>query len=85
MAATLRHGAVDRRNLIKAAGVLAAAGAAAHAGHAQAQGNTRKTFVLIHGAYHGGWCWQPVARILEEKGHKVYAPSLTGNGDSMNL
>jgi pimeloyl-ACP methyl ester carboxylesterase len=45
----------------------------------------RKTFVLIHGAYHGGWCWRRVADILERHGHKVYAPSLTGNGDRSHL
>jgi pimeloyl-ACP methyl ester carboxylesterase len=50
-----------------------------------AQMNTRKTFVLIHGAYHGGWCWRRVADLLEGRGHKVYAPSLTGNGDRSHL
>ena len=52
---------------------------------AEAQANTRKTFVLIHGAYHGGWCWRRTADILESHGHKVYAPSLTGNGDRSHL
>ena len=52
---------------------------------AMAQTTTRKTFVLIHGAYHGGWCWRRVADILESHGHKVYAPSLTGNGDRSHL
>jgi len=50
-----------------------------------AQGGARKTYVLIHGAYHGGWCWRRVADRLEAKGHKVYAPSLTGNGDRSHL
>lgn len=50
-----------------------------------AQTSGRKTFVLIHGAYHGGWCWRRVADILERHGHKVYAPSLTGNGDRSHL
>src|SRR5437868_11241121 len=44
-----------------------------------------KTFVLVHGAWHGGWCWRRVADLLEAKGHKVYAPSLTGNGDRSHL
>jgi pimeloyl-ACP methyl ester carboxylesterase len=52
---------------------------------ARAQSSTRKTFVLIHGAYHGGWCWRHTADILESHGHKVYAPSLTGNGDRSHL
>lgn len=36
------------------------------------------TFVLIHGAYQGGWIWQPVASRLRAGGHTVYAPSLDG-------
>ncbi|HET9920415.1 MAG TPA: alpha/beta fold hydrolase [Ktedonobacteraceae bacterium] len=36
------------------------------------------TFVLVHGAWHGGWCWQKVIPFLEEAGHEVYAPTLTG-------
>src|SRR5437588_957410 len=37
------------------------------------------TFVLVHGAWHGGWCWQKVIPFLEEAaGHEVYASTLTG-------
>jgi pimeloyl-ACP methyl ester carboxylesterase len=36
------------------------------------------TFVLVHGAWHGGWCWQKVVPFLEEASHEVYAPTLTG-------
>lgn len=36
------------------------------------------TFVLIHGAYQGGWIWQPVASRLRAAGHTVYAPTLDG-------
>ncbi len=39
------------------------------------------TFVLVHGAWHGGWCWQKVIPFLEAAGHAVYAPSLTGMGE----
>jgi pimeloyl-ACP methyl ester carboxylesterase len=35
-------------------------------------------FVLVHGAAHGGWCWQRVADRLTAKGHRVFAPTLTG-------
>jgi pimeloyl-ACP methyl ester carboxylesterase len=52
---------------------------------ASAQASGRKTFVLIHGAYHGGWCWRRVRDILERHRHRVYAPSLTGNGDRTHL
>lgn len=43
------------------------------------------TFVLVHGAWHGGWCWARVARLLREAGHLVYTPSLTGLGDRAHL
>ena len=37
-------------------------------------------FVLIHGSWHGGWCWSKLSQRLEAKGHKVYAPDLPGHG-----
>ena len=43
------------------------------------------TFVLIHGAWHGGWCWRHVVRLLREQGHEVHAPTLTGLGDRAHL
>ena len=36
------------------------------------------TFVLVHGAWHGGWCWQKLIPFLEAAGHEVFAPTLTG-------
>jgi pimeloyl-ACP methyl ester carboxylesterase len=36
------------------------------------------TFVLVHGGWVGGWCWQKVIPLLEAAGHEVYAPTLTG-------
>ena len=43
------------------------------------------TFVLVHGAWHGGWCWRRVADILRAHGHRVFTPSLTGLGDRAHL
>lgn len=43
------------------------------------------TYVLVHGGGHGGWCWQPVARILRAGGHDVYTPTLTGLGEREHL
>ena len=43
------------------------------------------TFVLIHGAMHGGWCWRPVEALLREAGHEVHAPTLTGMGERAHL
>jgi len=39
------------------------------------------TFLLVHGACAGGWCWEKVVPLLEAKGHKVCAPDLPGLGD----
>jgi pimeloyl-ACP methyl ester carboxylesterase len=36
------------------------------------------TYVLIHGAWHGGWCWRPVVRDLRAGGARVVAPTLPG-------
>jgi pimeloyl-ACP methyl ester carboxylesterase len=46
---------------------------------------TRKTFVLVHGAWHGGWCWRRVADLLERHGHKAFTPTLTGLGERSHL
>lgn len=43
------------------------------------------TFLLVHGAWHGGWCWQRVAPILRAAGHEVVAPTLTGLSDRAHL
>jgi pimeloyl-ACP methyl ester carboxylesterase len=42
-------------------------------------------FVLVHGAWHGGWCWQRVASLLRAAGHDVHAPTLTGVGERAHL
>jgi len=47
---------------------------------------TSKTpFVLVHGAWHGGWCWNRVRPLLEQKGHRVFTPTLTGLGERAHL
>jgi pimeloyl-ACP methyl ester carboxylesterase len=42
-------------------------------------------FVLVHGAWHGGWCWQRVADRLRGAGHVVFTPTLTGLGERSHL
>lgn len=44
-----------------------------------------RTFVLVHGAWHGGWCWSRVAARLRAAGHTVFAPTLTGLGERSHL
>ncbi len=43
------------------------------------------TFVLLHGAWHGGWCYSRVARLLRSKGYDVFTPTLTGLGERFHL
>src|SRR3712207_6254741 len=43
------------------------------------------TFVLVHGAWHGGWCWDRVAPLLRGAGHEVHAPTLTGLSERAHL
>jgi len=47
--------------------------------------NAGVTFVLVHGAFHGGWCWARVRGLLEANGHRTFAPSQTGLGDRSHL
>lgn len=42
-------------------------------------------FVLIHGAYHGGWCWRKTLDILREQSVEALAPTLTGLGERSHL
>ena len=50
-----------------------------------AQGPAGKTYVLLHGAWHGGWCWRPVADALRARGHRVFTPTQTGLGERSHL
>lgn len=43
------------------------------------------TFVLLHGAWHGGWCWRRLADILRARGHRVTTPTQTGLGERAHL
>jgi pimeloyl-ACP methyl ester carboxylesterase len=38
------------------------------------------SFVLVHGSWHGGWCFDAVKALLEAGGHEVIAPDLPGMG-----
>jgi len=42
-------------------------------------------FVLVHGAWHGGWCWRRVVDALHAQGHRAFAPTLTGVGERVHL
>ena len=44
-----------------------------------------KTYVLVHGGFHGGWCWHHVAKALRARGHSVFTPTQTGCGERAHL
>ncbi len=44
-----------------------------------------RTFVLVHGGFHGGWCWGQVATRLRVLGHVVFTPTQTGCGERSHL
>jgi pimeloyl-ACP methyl ester carboxylesterase len=63
-----------------------AGSAAAHPGKESKPMETeRRTFVLVHGAWHGGWSWRRVAPLLRAAGHDVYTPTLSGLADRAHL
>lgn len=67
-------------------GVIATAGAGMAAlGSTPTLADERKTFVLVHGAWHGGWCWRRVADLLHKRGHQVFTPTMTGLGERSHL
>lgn len=80
------HADISRRRILAAA----AAGATVAAmkipdSEARAQTSNRATYVLVHPAWHGGWCWKKVTPLLRARGHDVYAPTLTGLGERSHL
>jgi pimeloyl-ACP methyl ester carboxylesterase len=48
-------------------------------------GATKHTFVLVHGAFAGGWEWKKCGDLLASHGHTVYRPTLTGQGERVHL
>jgi hypothetical protein len=66
---------------------FAAAGSllASSNGATSAEAKSPLTFVLVHGAWHGGWCYRDVANELRANGHTVFTPTLTGLGERSHL
>ena len=46
---------------------------------------TKPVFVLVHGAWHGGWCWKKIKSLLNKQGYEVFTPTLTGLGERSHL
>lgn len=47
--------------------------------------SSKRTYVLVHGAFHGGWCWRRVADRLQAAGQRVFTPTCTGAGERLHL
>lgn len=43
------------------------------------------TFILIHGMWHGGWCWEKLSALLRAAGHEVHAPTLAGLAERADM
>lgn len=89
-----RSHSLNRRHFVLAAsvgGVTIATGSVRHTGaeNVTPEGDSRSmekaTFVLVHGAWHGGWCWNKVVPLLRAAGNDVFTPSLTGLGERVHL
>ena len=76
---------MNRRRFMVRAGVAGAMPAGMSAAIAQSAAAPKRTYVLVHGAWHGGWCWVRVADRLRAAGHRVFAPTLTGLGERAHL
>lgn len=74
---------ISRRSLM--AGAATAAATLATTTTANAKSHTAKTYVLVHGSWHGGWCWRDVRAGLRADGHDVYTPTLTGLAERAHL
>jgi pimeloyl-ACP methyl ester carboxylesterase len=73
--------ALDRRRLLQG-GLLASSIATVTPSLAE---TPAKSYVLVHGAWHGGWCWVHVADALRRMGHRVTTPTQTGCGERQHL
>lgn len=51
----------------------------------QSSASDPKTYVIVHGAWGGGWAFREVDDLLTTSGHKVYRPTLTGQGERVHL
>jgi pimeloyl-ACP methyl ester carboxylesterase len=78
-----------QRRAFIATTAAAAIAAASSPGKAGAQTprarGSQPTFVLVHGAWNGGWCWAKVRPLLEQAGARVLTPTLTGLGERQHL
>jgi pimeloyl-ACP methyl ester carboxylesterase len=68
----------ERRRMLRILGGIAAGGMLAGCGTLASR--ERMNFVLVHGGWHGAWCWDKVSPMLREQGHQVSAVDLQEQG-----
>lgn len=72
---------MKRRNFINQLSAAVAGASVAACGGSLAGGTgTKPTFVFVHGAWHGSWCWSEVVRLLAERGYPAIVLDLPGHG-----
>lgn len=76
---------INRRSLIAGAGAFGASACVSGAPPRTVEPDAARSLVLVHGAWHGGWCWRAVRAALEAEGWRVITPTLTGLGDRSHL
>lgn len=76
---------MDRRSFLRLGGAVAgSAYALPSMGHSEVL-RTPRTYVLVHGAWTGGWVWNRVAPLLRSSGDSVFVPTCTGVGERAHL
>ena len=75
--------AMNRREALYAMGMAGVASSVP--GESAVGQQAARTYVLVHGAWHGGWCWSRVAERLRAAGCRVFTPTCTGLGDRAHL
>jgi pimeloyl-ACP methyl ester carboxylesterase len=76
---------VSRRQTLAMLAAAPFTAVAAGAAEADSSRRARSTpVVLVHGAWHGGWCWSKLAPLLRAASHQVFAPTLTGLGERVH-
>jgi pimeloyl-ACP methyl ester carboxylesterase len=75
---------ISRRGAATSGALIAATASGTILRSTRAQ-SARMTFILVHGSFAGSWVWRRVADRIEQKGHKVFVPALTGLGERSHL
>ena len=76
---------IARRKLLFASALAPLAAAADGIAQTRRRPAAKHIFLLVHGAAQGGWCYRRVADLLTARGHRVFAPTMTGSGERSHL